>query len=332
VAQPTAHASNRAFQRLCKKNVHVFPTEGNQSFSANPDSQLLNDCFHKSLHFIVLWSYMSSFIALKLDLCCDPSDTLGMNSHATPTTSRQVARLVRQRIERGGEHLWRFDDFRDLPFPAVAQALSRLTRSGTIDRLSKGVYYRTRQTTFGKSRPNPAAMQKLASRRKTVFPAGIAAANLLGFTTQSAARSEVATSALSLPRKLVGAETVVHTRRPEAWTNLSDSDAALLDFLRRQAKPTELSPEATVQRVLDLMSEEGRFERLLKVAQFEPPRVRAMLGALGEQLAKSPKSLEKLHASLNPLSRFDFGPLAGLLFARHWQAKEQPRRATVRAS
>ena len=237
--------------------------------------------------------------------------------------------MVRQRIERGGEHLWRFDDFRDLPFPAVAQALSRLTRSGTIDRLSKGIYYRTRQTTFGNSRPNPAAMQELASRRKTVFPAGIAAANLLGFTTQNAARSEVATSSLSLPRKLVGAETVVHTRRPEAWANLSDSDAALLDFLRQRAKATELSPRATVQRVLDLMSEEGRFERLFKVAQSEPPRVRAMLGALGEQLGKNPKALKKLRSLLNPLSRFDFGPLAGLRFARDWQAKERPTRAAV---
>ena len=60
--------------------------------------------------------------------------------------------MVRQRIERGGERLWRLQDFRDLPFTAVAQALSRLTRKGMIERLSKGVYYRTRDTPFGKSR------------------------------------------------------------------------------------------------------------------------------------------------------------------------------------
>ena len=141
--------------------------------------------------------------------------------------------FVRQQIERGGERLWRLDDFRNLPFEAVAQALSRLTRQGRLERLSKGVYYSTRQTAFGKSRPNPAAIQKLASRRKGVFPAGIAAANLLGFTTQTARRSEISTSALSLPRKLVGTDTVIHTRRPEAWAGLSQSDAALLDFLRR---------------------------------------------------------------------------------------------------
>ncbi|MBX9791313.1 MAG: hypothetical protein K2Y37_20530 [Pirellulales bacterium] len=252
-----------------------------------------------------------------------------MRTDAAPSNQRYVTKLVRHRLERGGERLWRFEDFRDLPFPAVAKALSRLARSGEIERLSKGVYFRTRQTTFGESRPNPAAMQKLASRRTTVFPAGTAAANLLGFTTQSAGRAEVATSALSLPRKLVGSETVVHTRRPEAWTSLSDSDAALLDFLRRKGKPTELSPAATVQRVLAIVSEDGRFERLLKVVQSEPPRVRAMLGALGQQLGKSPKSLEKLRASLNPLSRFDFGPLTALRFAREWQAKEHPRRAAV---
>ncbi len=138
--------------------------------------------------------------------------------------------LVRRQIEDGGERLWRLDDFRDLPFEAVAQALSRLTRQGRLARLSKGIYYRSRQTAFGKSQPNPAAIQKLASRRKGVFPSGIAAANLLGFTTQTASRSEVATSALSLPRKLVGSDTVIHTRRPEAWASLSENDAALLDF------------------------------------------------------------------------------------------------------
>jgi hypothetical protein len=47
-----------------------------------------------------------------------------------------------------------------------------------------------------------------------VFPAGIAAANLLGFTTQNTVRVEVAPDGLSLPRWIVGKETVIHTRRP----------------------------------------------------------------------------------------------------------------------
>ena len=247
----------------------------------------------------------------------------------TPARSHGCAARVRRRIERGGERVWRLDDFRDLPFDAVAQALSRMTREGAIERLSKGVYYRTRATAFGKSRPNPSNMQKLAARRKPVFPAGAAAANLLGFSTQAARRGEVATSALSLPRKLVGKETAIHTRRPEAWVKLSEIDAALLDFLRRGGKTSELSPSDTISRTLKLLAEDGRFERLLRVADTEPPRVRAMLGAIGTHLGKSNAALKRLRASLNPFSKFDFGVLAGLPHAFRWQAKERRPNETL---
>jgi hypothetical protein len=246
-----------------------------------------------------------------------------MAARTTSSGTRRVAIIVRQRIERGGERLWRLEDFRELPFTAVAQALSRLTRQGKLQRLSKGVYYRTRKTTFGKSLPNPAEIQELASRHKQIFPSGIAAANLLGFTTQTASRAEVSTNTLSLPRKLVGKDTIIHTRRPESWAGLSDREAALLDFLRRGAKTSELPPEETVRRTVAILAQKGQFERLLKIAASEPPRVRAIMGALGEQLGKKPAALERLRDSLNPFSRFNFGLLAGLPHARNWQAKER---------
>ncbi len=114
---------------------------------------------------------MSSFIAKKLDEITLESYIENMTTLTlSQASSRPITSLVRQRIARSGERLWRLEDFRDLPFAAVAQALSRLTRQGTLERLSKGVYYRNRETAFGKSRPNPAAIQKLASRRKPVFP------------------------------------------------------------------------------------------------------------------------------------------------------------------
>ena len=229
--------------------------------------------------------------------------------------------VIRRRIEAEGERLWRLEDFQDFPFTAAAQALSRLAREGTLQRLSKGVYYSSRQTAFGKSRPNPTVVQRLVTQRKNVFPSGIAAANLLGFTTQTAHKGEVATTAGSIPRKLLGAETIVHTRRPEAWAGLQDADAALLDFLRQAGKTSELSPDETIRRIMAFLSEGGRYERFLKVARTEPPRVRAMLGAIGEELKKSPAILTRLRQSLNPFSRFDFGMLSGLKYARHWQAR-----------
>lgn len=244
---------------------------------------------------------------------------------ALPPTQAQrgAASLIRQRIEGGGERLWRMEDFRDLPFAAVAQAFSRLAKAGVIERLSKGVYYRPRQTALGKSRPKPAALHGFLHPRRKVFPAGIAAANLLGFSTQTAARAELATTGLSLPRKLVGKDAVIHTRRPEAWAGLSEQDAALLDFLRQGGRYSELSPHETTRKVLGLIKASGCFERLLKVAPTEPPRVRAILGAIGEHLGKAPRILQQLRASLNPFSKFDFGLLGALRNASAWQAKEQ---------
>lgn len=164
-------------------------------------------------------------------------------------------------------------------------------------------------------------MQRLAARTSDISPAGLAAAGLLGFTTQSGARAEVSTSAGSLPRKLVGKDTVVHTRRPAAWAGLPDRDAALLNFFRHPDRTTDLGPEATTQRTLDLLSERGCFKRLFAVAGTEPPRVRALLGALGERLGERRSVLDELRRSLNPLTRFDFGVYAVLPNAHEWQAK-----------
>ncbi len=92
---------------------------------------------------------------------------------------------------------------------------------------------------------------------------------------------------------------------------------------------SELGPAETVNRTLGLLSEKGRYERLLKVADSEPPRVRAILGAVGEQLGESDMSLERLRNSLNPLSRFDFGLLSGLRHAITWQSKDFRPHETV---
>ena len=243
----------------------------------------------------------------------------------SPPNSRPIASLVRQRIERGGERLWRLEDFRDLPFAAVAQALSRLTRARDTRTSEQGRLLPHPGDCLwqepAKPRRNPEARRQ---RAKPSFHPALPPPISWDSPRRPQARSEVATSALSLPRKLVGSDTVIHTRRPEAWANLSETDAALLDFLRQRGKSSELSPEETIRRTLTLLSEKGRFERLLKVADSEPPRVRAMLGAMGEQLGKNPPALQRLRESLNPFSRFDFRLLArAARTLANWQAKER---------
>ncbi|HAZ48856.1 MAG TPA: hypothetical protein DDW76_14710 [Cyanobacteria bacterium UBA11369] len=231
-----------------------------------------------------------------------------------------TAEFIRRQIEERGEGYWRHSDFSHLPSTAVSKTLSRLAADGVLERVSKGLYYRPRQTRFGRSRPSQSDIQKLLTKQN-LHPAGLSAANLLGFTTQNAIQSEFATSANSIPRSIIGSRARLHTRRPETWKHLEPTDAAMLDFLRSRGNLSELSPAETKRRLLDYFREGSRFERLVAVADAEPPRVRAMLGAIGQELRKSPQELEKLRNSLNPVSRFDFGKLSNLRYAKEWQAK-----------
>jgi Family of unknown function (DUF6088) len=232
--------------------------------------------------------------------------------------------FVREKILTSGERYWRHSDFAELSSAAVAQALSRLTREGIIQRISKGVYYRSRPTSFGPSRPSENALRELStaqSKHKAVFPAGLAAANRLGLSTQNPARIVLATPATSVSRLGLPKRTQIQTRRPAAWSMLEVDDAALLDVLRTRGAWSELESEATAYRLLALLRENGRYERLLPIVLTEPTRVRAIFGAIGQELNKSKKLLESLREGLAPSSRYDFGALSVFKYAKEWQAK-----------
>jgi len=191
-----------------------------------------------------------------------------------------------------------------------------MAKRGELDRVRKGVYYRPGRTVLGRSRPSPDSIVTYSSKT-LLHPAGITAANYLGFTTQNPARPEYASSASSAPRALAGAH--VYTRRPRR-EGLSERECALLEFLRDRARTSDLDPESTCARLLGMLGDPRTFAHLTKAAADEPPRVRAMLGAAGEQLGKDERLLWRLRASLNPLSRYDFGTLRCLPTAARWQA------------
>lgn len=218
----------------------------------------------------------------------------------------------------GGERHWQLSDFHDLGATAVAHALSRLAAAGELQRVRKGLYYRPKTTAIGPSMPS-ASVALAQTFNAPLHPAGLTAANALGLTTQNPGRGEFATPATAPPGAMRNA--LVHTRRPHTRFGLSDQDGALLELLRDRASASDLDPAETINRLVDLVSQPSDFRRLATAALAEPPRVRAMLGALGQQAGAPRATLRDLRESLNPLSRFDFGALSGLDHARGWQAK-----------
>lgn len=231
---------------------------------------------------------------------------------------RSTTAAVRERITRGKSRYWKHADFADLPPAAVAMTLSRLAREGVLQRVGKGVYYRAAQTAFGSSMPAASGVVS-QTLKAPLYPAGLSAANALGLSAQNPGRPEYATSAAGSPRALRGA--VVHTGRPARRGTLSAEGGAILETLRDRARHSDLPPTQTARRLLELLADERRFALLADAAMAEPPRVRAMLGAMGEELGMPTRLLERLRDSLNPLSRFEFGHLRSLRHAKGWQAK-----------
>lgn len=242
------------------------------------------------------------------------SATNKQRAHPAPSAMT----LIETRVVDSGERFWRHDDFAQLPPAAVSQALSRLQRRGELTRVRKGLYYRSRGTVLGRSQPSQTAVARQVLKH-VMHPAGATAANLLGLSTQNPAVAQYATVASDPPCHLKGMQ--LHVRRPRSREGLTELEGAVLETLRARAKDSELTPEATKEQLLSLLEREGIFARLVVAAAQEPPRVRAMLGAIGQELDADPALLDALRNSLNRLSRFDFGMLRSLRHAIEWQAR-----------
>jgi hypothetical protein len=208
---------------------------------------------------------------------------------------------IRQRILAGGERFWNHQDLADYPSATIAKTFTQLIKEGILQRISKGHYYHPRPTRFGYSQPVRSELPYQLTQTR-VYPAGVNAANLLGFTTQNAIDGTFATTASSLPTAWLGQRAKLYTRRPSTWENLSATEAALLDFLRSRGEWSDLSPAETNQQLLNHFRVPGRFERLVAIAHAEPPRVRAMLGAIGQELKYAKELLQQLRTGLNLLN------------------------------
>ena len=259
-----------------------------------------------------------------------------MNSHnATPRTwKRSATTLALNQAHRLPGALLKPADIKGTTPMAAAKALARLAANGHLTRVAKGLYAAPKETLLGPSRPS-----ELAVLQKTMDgsarPTGATAANLLGVSTQVPARAEFALYASAKPKNATTARVKLRRTLGGKRANsesLSRTDAALLEILRERGSRSELEPDAVLNRLRQKFLEEHDAElaqtrtsrkltNLISVALKEPPRVRAMLGALLEW-SEVPNTLYRpLRESLNPLTKFAFGLFRALPNAREWQAK-----------
>jgi len=219
-------------------------------------------------------------------------------------------------------HIVTATTFRELPPSTAAHALSRLAARGELVRVRRGHYYVPRTSRFG---PVPAdrlhvALSALAEVRYT--PGGVAAANALGFTTQlPMGRADViSTRGRRLRRR--GLDGLRILERSPARRRLTLDENAFLEVLRDIKHLSDLSAEETRARAVQLIRDGVvSLDRMATAAWDEPPRVRAMLGALAEAVEAPATVVERYREMVHPCSRYAFGPLRDLPTARSWGAQ-----------
>jgi hypothetical protein len=246
------------------------------------------------------------------------------------TKGNSIAHKVLIRIERkGGDTFWSFRDFGGLDGAAVAMALSRLFRAGTLTRIRRGVYYHPKKTVFGDSKPNPEVATDAILRAANIpaVASGATSYNRLGLTTQMAGTMTRATDRRIRRRSVLDVPLRIKIRSRDSLRHAESTERVFLDSLRDLGRIPDTTPSETLGRLGNLVKNKVvSFDRLARLARHEPPRVRALLGALGETVKKAEprsveeKSLNTLRATLHPLSTYNLQGAAGSLETAHrWQ-------------
>lgn len=199
--------------------------------------------------------------------------------------STTVAAEVRERVMRSRERFWRPEDFHGSP-EAVAQALSRLVRSGDLRRVRRGLYWRGSPTRLGMAPPPSGRLASEVAQVPGTGPAGWSAALALGLSTQVARLD-----AIAVPGRAPRGPSSVHFVSRAAATKRRDerlrpSEVALFEVLRDWDRLVEVPVSEAVDRIARLADNgEVRLDRLTRASSSEPPRTRErlrdLLGALG---------------------------------------------------
>lgn len=193
---------------------------------------------------------------------------------------------------------------------AAAKVLERLVKSNAIKRASTGLFYKPKKTVFGELRPNEEELIKsyiFEGNQRFAYITGTALYNKMGLTTQVPKSIKVA----CLNKRIVAKVGNVEIKPAKSYVTVTNQNyflLELLDVIKDFNKIPDLDQKMTISYLLKKLRAltEKEMDKLIKAALLYPPRVKALLGALLDQLTFK-ENLTVLKKEMNPFSSFDYG-------------------------
>jgi hypothetical protein len=195
-------------------------------------------------------------------------------------------------------------------YQTAAKVLERLHSKNIIKKISKGVFYKPEKSVFGELQPDYSEQLRAylyKNGKRIAYETGFSLYNRMGLTTQMAFRIKIASrdKRITINRGALKADAV------KSYAEVTDANYELLGFLDA-IKDIKDIPDCSVSKAVKIMSNkinnlnEKQIAELVKYALLYPPRVRALIGAILENL-KLKVNTDKLKANLNPLTKIKLG-------------------------
>lgn len=195
-------------------------------------------------------------------------------------------------------------------YVAAAKALERMQKEGLIKKMSKGVFYKPKQTVFGELQPDYDELLRpylFEDGKRIAYETGFSLYNRLGLTTQMAFRIRIA----SRDRRISVSKGALKVDTVKSYVDVTDSNyklLELLDALKDLRRIPDAMPESSIviltRKICELS--DTQIAEMVKYALSYPPRVRALLGAILENTNRTIDT-HKLKQTLNPLTKYNLG-------------------------
>ena len=191
---------------------------------------------------------------------------------------------------------------------AVVKALNRMAATGEITKLSKGKFYKPRKTQFGELKPSAYQIAKDYIERdgKLIgYITGYSAYNALGLTTQISSYIQIGTNK---SRRAVKRDkyTISFIMQQNTITKKNIEILRILDAVRFIREIPATTPNEACIRLKEIIKDlnDEQKEMLVKCSLKYTNYVRALCGAILEDIGYDGNSLDSIRKSLNGVTNY----------------------------
>ena len=213
-------------------------------------------------------------------------------------------------IETGNTFTYKDLDIEKKEYSAASKTIERLIKKGIIKRISMGIFYKPKQTVFGELKPDEEKIitpYLFKNGKRIAYITGLLLYNKMGLTTQIPKEINIASN----KKRIYISKGNIKASAVKSYVEVTDENyklLELLDALKDFKKIPDLDKKSAItiltKKILELNNKQKK--ELIKIALEYPPRVRAFLGALLENIDNN-INIKSLDDSLNPLSEYKLG-------------------------